>query len=55
MHIIDSTAIQRLHQLFKIPQTSVEKAFSPYFYRYFIRYFKNPEKFNNYLELCKDI
>ena len=52
MPIINSSAIQRLHQLFKIPRTSVEKEFSPYFYRYFIRYFRNPGKFNAYLELC---
>jgi len=52
MPVINSSAIQRLHQLFKIPKTSVEEKFSPYFYQYFIRYFRKPEKFYAYLELC---
>src|SRR4030042_1416521 len=53
MHAINSSTMGRLHQLFRIPRASVEKEFSPYFYRYFIRYFRNPEKFNAYLELCQ--
>ena len=53
MHIINSSTIGRLHQLFRIPRASVEREFSPYFYRYFIRYFKTPQKFDSYLELCQ--
>jgi len=52
MHFINSSTIGRLHQLFRIPQASVEKEFSPYFYRYFIRYFKTPQKLDGYLQLC---
>ncbi len=53
MPVIDSKAILNVRELFKIPRTSIEREFSPYFYRYFNRYFKNPDKFNNYLELCQ--
>src|SRR4030043_612613 len=53
MHIINSSTIGRLHQLFRVPRASVEREFSPYFYRYFIRYFKTPQKFDSYLELCQ--
>jgi ubiquinone/menaquinone biosynthesis C-methylase UbiE len=44
--------IKRMHQLFKTPRTSIEKEFSPYFHRYFSRFFKNPKKFDGYIELC---
>jgi len=47
-----STALLRLRELLGAPRSSLEKEFSPYFYRYFKRY-KNPNKFDGYLELCK--
>ncbi len=50
--ISNSIAINRIQQLFKTPRTSIEKEFSPYFYRYFSRFFKNPKKFDGYIELC---
>lgn len=53
MHIINSSTIGRLHQLFRIPRASVEKEFSPYFYRYFVRYFKTLQKLDGYLQLCQ--
>jgi 2-polyprenyl-3-methyl-5-hydroxy-6-metoxy-1,4-benzoquinol methylase len=45
-------AINKIQQLFKKPRTSIEQEFSPYFYRYFSRFFKNPKKFDGYIELC---
>jgi SAM-dependent methyltransferase len=53
MKISNPTAINRILQLFNTPRATVEKEFSPYFYRYFFRFFKNPKKFNGYLELCR--
>jgi len=49
----NSATINRIQQLFKTPRTTVEKEFSPYFYRYFSRFFRDPRKFDGYLELCK--
>jgi len=53
MEISHQADIHKLSQLFKTPKASIEKEFSPYFYRYFIRYFKSPKKFNGYLTLCQ--
>jgi len=53
MKISSPTAINRILQLFNTPRASVEEEFSPYFYRYFSRYFKNPNKFEGYIELCR--
>jgi SAM-dependent methyltransferase len=49
----DFTTINRLQKLFKTPQNVIKKEFSPYFYRYFSRFFNNPGKFTGYLELCR--
>ena len=38
--------------LFNTPRATVEEEFSPYFYQYFIRFFRNPTGFIGYLELC---
>lgn len=53
MDVFCSTAIDGLRQLFATSRTAIEGEFSPYFYRYFIRYFRNPQKFDGYLELCQ--
>ena len=50
--IFNLVAINRIQELFRMPQTSVRKEFSPYFYRYFSRFFENPKKFDGYVELC---
>jgi SAM-dependent methyltransferase len=52
MEISNSIALLRLRELLGAPRSSLEKEFSPYFYRYFKRY-NNPNKFDGYLELCK--
>jgi ubiquinone/menaquinone biosynthesis C-methylase UbiE len=52
MELSNSTAIQKLRELLGAPQSFLEKEFSPYFYRYYNRY-KNPNKFEGYLELCQ--
>ena len=43
--------ISQIQQLLQAPRTFIEGEFSPYFYRYFIRY-SNPKKFDGYLSLC---
>jgi len=48
-----STAIAKYQALFKTPRSTVEKEFSPYFYRYFSRFFGDPERFYGYIEKCK--
>ena len=45
-------AIGQIQQLLQKPQSFIEEDFSPYFYRYFVRY-SNPKKFDGYLGLCK--
>jgi len=52
MKISSPTAINRILQLFNTPRASVEQEFSPYFYRYFSRFFKDSKKFGGYIELC---
>ena len=52
MKISNPTPINRILQLFNTPRASIEKEFSPYFYRYSHRFFKNPKKFDGYIELC---
>ncbi len=52
MEISNSDALLRLRELLGAPQSFLEKGFSSYFYRYFKRY-KNPNKFEGYLELCE--
>ena len=53
MEISNLVAFSKIQKLFKTPKSSVEKEFSPYFYRYFSRYFKNPNKFEGYIGLCR--
>jgi SAM-dependent methyltransferase len=53
MEISNLVAFSKIQKLFKTPKSSVEKEFSPYFYQYFSRFFKNPKKFDGYLELCR--
>jgi len=53
MEISNPAAINRIQQLFRTSRTSIEKVFSPYFYRYFSRFFGNPHKFDGYLDLCR--
>jgi len=52
MEILNSKTIGQIQQLLQKPRTFIEKEFSPYFYRYFMRY-SNPKKFDGYLSLCK--
>jgi ubiquinone/menaquinone biosynthesis C-methylase UbiE len=52
MEISSSKAIGQIQELLQKPRTFIEGEFSPYFYRYFVRY-SNPKKFNAYLALCK--
>ena len=52
MEISNSAPLNRIRQLFKTPRTSIEKEFSPYFYQYFSRLFRDLRKFDGYLELC---
>lgn len=52
MEISNSKALGRIQQLLQKPRTFIEGEFSPYFYRYFIRY-SNSKKFYGYLTLCK--
>jgi len=52
MEVSNSTALLRLRELLGASQSFLDKEFSPYFYRYFKRY-KNPNKFEGYLELCE--
>ncbi len=53
MEISNPVAINRIQELFKTSRTSIEKDFSPYFYRYFSRFFENPHRFDGYLDLCR--
>ncbi len=46
-------AINKLKQLFSTPRASIEKDFSPYFYQYFSRFFKDTRRFSGYLEQWK--
>ena len=48
-----STAIGKYRTLFKTPRTTVEEEFSPYFYQYFSRFFRDPERFVGYLKKCR--
>ena len=52
---MDRSSLKTIGQIQQLLQTSrafIEGEFSPYFYRYFIRY-SNPKKFDGYLSLCK--
>jgi SAM-dependent methyltransferase len=53
MEIPNPAVIDKIEQLFKTRRAFIERHFSPYFYQYFSRFFKNPRKFDGYLELCK--
>jgi ubiquinone/menaquinone biosynthesis C-methylase UbiE len=53
MEIPNPIVIDRIQQLFETSRTSIERDFSTYFYRYFSRFFKNPMKFDGYIELCR--
>src|SRR3989304_9610443 len=46
-------AIDKIQQLFKTQRASIEKEFSPYFYRYFSRFFRDPQRFYGYLKQCR--
>lgn len=52
MKTISSRTISQIQQLLQKPRTFIEREFSPYFYRYFVRY-SNPKKFIGYLGLSK--
>jgi ubiquinone/menaquinone biosynthesis C-methylase UbiE len=54
MEISDSKAIDQIQQLLQKPRSFIEKEFSTYFYRYFVRY-SNPKKFNGYLALSRHL
>jgi SAM-dependent methyltransferase len=49
-----SIPLKRLQEILKFPQAFVEREFSPYFYRYFVRY-GDPNRFKGYLDLCRYI
>jgi len=51
MEISNLAAIKKIQELLKTPQNTLEREFSPYFYRYYGRY-SNSKRFNGYLALC---
>lgn len=51
MEIHNSIDIKKVEELLRTPRDSLEKEFSPYFYRYYARY-SDPKRLRGYLELC---
>jgi len=52
MEISNPEVIDRIQQLLQKRRSFIEEEFSPYFYRYFVRY-SNPIKFDGYLNLSR--
>ena len=46
--------IKKIQELLRTPKQSLEKEFSPYFCRYYVRY-GHPKKFDGYLRFCQHL
>ncbi len=55
METPDPAVTDKIKQLFQTPKASVEGHFSPYFYQYFSRFFRDFRKFDGYLDVCKHL